>query len=354
MGETQLYDRVLGCLIGGAIGDTLGRPVECWDYPDIVAQHGVLCNPFPEWESAALKEAFGEVGTDDTALGDILCHAYLKKGGRISAEEYAQAWVDEMDPKSFWYCQNNTYELLRAGLSPRSLGALNIVTGSGLMAVNPIGIFNAGDPQQAYLDAVELVSFWQRDLSVLTGAILAASMAAALQPGATVDSVMEATIGVAPAEPFVTYNQRNPDNLRDAVIQAVEIGRKYTDPLELRAEAYDKLLQYQALDPQETLVLTYAVFVAARGDTRMAIVGGANMGRDADTLGSLDGQLAGALNGASSLPQEWMEPFMHLRGAATYVETARKMAALVGKRAGRDVKVADEVLALAGCQGAGV
>jgi ADP-ribosylglycohydrolase len=347
MDDTRLYDKVLGCLVAGAIGDTLGRPVECWEYTDIVATHGVVDNPFPDQEDSALSEMFGDVGTDDTALAQILCRAYLRKNGRITPEEYAQAWLEEMDPKSFWYCMTNTYELLKAGSSPRGLGALNIVTGSGLMAVNPIGIFNAGDPHQAYLDTVELVSFWQRDLSVLTGAVLAASVAAALAPDATVDTVIEATIEVAPSEPFVTYNERVPNNLRDAVIQAAEIGGKYTDPLELRAEAYEKLLQYQALDPQETMVLTYAIFVAARGDTRLAIIGGANMGRDADTLGALDGQLCGALNGASSLPPEWLAPFMGLRGAGIYMKTARQMAALVQAQARKDLASAGEVLALA-------
>lgn len=348
MTDSRLKDKVLGCLMAGAIGDTLGRPAEGWEYPDIVARHGVLDNPFPEWEDSRLKDVFGDVGTDDTALGQILCQAYLKKGKRISPEEYAEAWLAHMNPSVFWYCMVSPYELLQRGYSPRGLGAGNMLTGSGLMAVNPIGIFNAGDPEQAYLDTLELVSMWQRDLSVLTGAILAAGMAEAMRPSATADSVMEAAIRVAPPEPFITYNKRDLDNLRDALIQAAEIGRKYTDPLALRAEAYEKLLQYQAMDPQETLVLTYAIFVAARGDTRLAIIGGANMGRDADTLGSLDGQLCGALNGASSLPKEWVEPFMHLRGARAMVHTAERMAELVKARAERDRIIAGNVYALAG------
>ena len=348
MKDTRLYDKTLGCLMAGAIGDTLGRPVEGWDYPAIVERHGVLDDPFPDWEAQRLKDLFGDVGTDDTALGLILCRAYLKKRGRIGPEEYAQAWLDDMNPRSYWYCMANAYELLRSGYSARTVGAMNIVTGSGLMAVNPIGIFNAGDPEQAYIDALELTSMWQRDLSILTGAVLAASMAEAMGPGATVDSVVETAIRVAPSDPFVTYNKRAVNNLRDAVIQAVEIGRKYASPLDLRAEAYEKLLQYQALDPQETMVLTFAVFVAARGDTRLGIVGGANIGRDADTLSSLAGQLYGALNGASSVPSEWVDAFMQLRGAGSLVDLAKQMTGLVNARAKRDLRVAKDVYALAG------
>ena len=40
MRETQLYDKVLGCLVGGAIGDAFGIRTEMMHYRDIEAQYG--------------------------------------------------------------------------------------------------------------------------------------------------------------------------------------------------------------------------------------------------------------------------------------------------------------------------
>ena len=342
--RTRLADKILGCLIGGALGDTLGRPVEGWDYDRIVAEHGLLDDPFPDWEQQNLKDAFGDVGTDDTSLGQLLCNAYLEKGGRLSAEDYAQAWRDRMDCRGYWFCMRNTFELLTSGYSARSTGAMNMVTGAGLMSVNPIAIFNACDPEQAYLDTLELVGMFQRDLSVLTGAVIAAGMAEAFRPDATPESIVEAAIRVAPAEPLVTYNKRSPDNLRDSLIRAAQVGRQYDDPIELRREAYEKLLQVQPFDPEETTVLTFALILAARGDTRLGIVGGVNMGRDADTLGSLVGQFYGALNGLSSLPAQWVERFMQLPGAQAFVDTGQRMADLVAAKAERETADARLVL----------
>jgi len=36
----NIYDAVYGCLIGGAIGDALGAPVEGWYYDEIRARYG--------------------------------------------------------------------------------------------------------------------------------------------------------------------------------------------------------------------------------------------------------------------------------------------------------------------------
>ena len=38
----DVLDAVYGCLVGGAIGDALGAPVEGWDYTDIRKQFGKM------------------------------------------------------------------------------------------------------------------------------------------------------------------------------------------------------------------------------------------------------------------------------------------------------------------------
>jgi ADP-ribosylglycohydrolase len=342
-----LESKTTGCLAAGAIGDTLGRPTEGWDYDRIAAEYGVIDDPFRDLKLAPDQLFPDDIGTDDTALALILCRAYLAKGGRVSPEDYAEAWLEQIEPRYYWYCMANTYELLRAGHSARTTGALNIVTGSGLMSVNPIAIYNAGDPERAYHDALELTSMFQRGLSVIVAGVTAAGMAEAFRPGATADSVIEAAIRLAPDEPVPTYNHRDPDNLRDALTEAVEIGRRHADPLEMRPEVCQKLLQYQSFDCQETMLLTYAVFAAAAGETRAGIVGGANIGRDTDTIASLVGQLSGALNGLDSLPDDWLETFLKLPGGRDLVAVGAEMAELVRMRARSDAAIAETVLAAA-------
>ncbi len=327
--DTVLFKKVFGCLAIGAIGDTLGRPVENWHYKDIEARYGRLEDP---WQHMEGGDRGFEVGTDDTALGQILCHCYADKGRPISVEDYGEYWLKEMNPLKFFYCLRNTYELLKMGYSARVTGTFNIVTGSGLMAINPVGIFNAGDPERAYVDGLDMSSLVQRDLDMFIPGVIAAAVAEAFRPGATYDSVIEAAIRVAPSKPIVTFDKRDPDNLKDTLIKAVEVASRYPDVFSAREGLYENCLQYHSIDPQEVFALTFGIFKASRGDTAMAVIGGANTGRDADTLGSLNGQLCGAMNGIDSAPRAWLEGLQRSRSYAGLHESAVRMTELLAER----------------------
>ena len=338
--NTLLFKKVFGCLAIGAIGDTLGRPVENWNYKDIEAKYGRLEDPF--MPTVGGNRDF-EVGTDDTALGQILCHCYIDKGRPISVEDYGEYWLKEMNPLKFFYCLRNTYELLKKGYSPRITGSFNIVTGSGLMAVNPVGIFNAGDPDRAYVDALDMASLVQRDLDIFIPGIIAAAIAEAFRPGATYETVIDTAIRVAPSTPIVTFDKRNPDNLQDTLIQAVEVAGRYPDVFSAREGLYEHCLQYHPIDPQEVLALTFGIFKAARGDLKMAVIGGANTGRDADTLASLNGQMYGAMYGIDAAPTEWVEGLARSNSYAGLHDSAIKMTELLVRRTAEARQRADQL-----------
>jgi ADP-ribosylglycohydrolase len=335
MTKSLLYKKTYGCLAAGAIGDQLGRPAEGWHYRDIEARKGRLTDPWEHSERTAGGDRSFEIGTDDTALGQILCHAYIEKGGRITVEDYARQWRREFQPTRFFFCMRNTYELLKMGYSPRLTGALNIVTGSGLMAINPVGIYNACDPEAAYADALEIASMFQRDLDMFIPGVIAGAIAAAFRPDATVDSVLDAAVRLAPDEPMITFDERRFNNLKDTLVRAVEIGRAAEDVYAAREPLYEEMLQYAAIDPQEVFALTFGIFAASRGETEQAMLGGANIGRDSDTISSLNGQLCGALNGIDSVPRRWVQGLEASSGAASFLSTVEGMTALVAKRLGR-------------------
>ncbi len=330
--NTTLYGKVYGCLAAGAIGDQLGRPAEGWHYQDVDAKKGRLTDPWEASDRTGGGDTNFDIGTDDTALGQILCHTYIAKGGRITVEDYAARWLEEFEPTRFFFCMRNTYELLKMGYSPRLTGALNIVTGSGLMAINPVAIFNACDPEAAYADALEIASMFQRDLDMFIPGVIAGAIAAAFRPGATVDSVIDTAISLAPDTRMTTFDDRRFDNLKDTLTRAVEIGRSSSDVFSARAGLYEDMLQYAAIDPQEVFALTFGIFAASRGDTEQAILGGANIGRDADTISSLNGQLCGALNGIDSVPRAWADGLQASSGAEAFAKTAEGMTDLLRRR----------------------
>jgi len=68
-------------------------------------------------------------------------------------------------------------------------------------------------------------------------------IAEAFRPGATCDSVIDAAIRVAPSKSIITFDEREPDNLKDTLIQAVEVASQYNDVFSVRKGLYEKCLQ---------------------------------------------------------------------------------------------------------------
>ena len=72
-----MVNRFRGCLLGLAVGDALGAPVEGLSREQIRAEHGILTEMTGGW-NGQLKA--GQT-TDDTALMLCVLHSYLERGG---------------------------------------------------------------------------------------------------------------------------------------------------------------------------------------------------------------------------------------------------------------------------------
>src|ERR671917_1426813 len=111
---SDLPDAVYGCLIGAAIGDALGAPVENWHHAEIRATHGKVDRFLPAPHRADRPGA-GTPGyvTDDTAVRHCLCLAIVRRGGRITPDDYARAWLDALSPRRGFAPQPVVLEKLR-------------------------------------------------------------------------------------------------------------------------------------------------------------------------------------------------------------------------------------------------
>ena len=66
-------------------------------------------------------------------------------------------------------------------------------------------------------------------------------------------------------------------------------------------------LQDVMCDSRETVPCVFALFYLADGDPVKSIIYGANFGRDADTIATMVGAMAGAFKGVEGLRKEWVE-----------------------------------------------
>ena len=80
---------------------------------------------------------------------------------------------------------------------PREAGVGNIVNCGAAMYIAPVGIANAGDPDGAYAEALALTGAHQSSYGREAAGVLAAAVAEAMQPAATVETVVETALRLA-------------------------------------------------------------------------------------------------------------------------------------------------------------
>ncbi len=221
MSADMLVSRAVACLSGAAVGDALGGATEGWESREIHDHYGGwvegivesmrhrlgVVKPFsPFWKGS------GHV-TDDTLMTRVLVTAYAAKRDHLGAHDLEElvvplivdeaTWIPELDREDLLYHRLFLAEKwlvlkLRYGhADPRDAGVGNIVNCGAAMYIAPVGIANSGDPDGAYLEALDLTSGHQSSYGREAAGVLAAAVAEAMRPGATPDSVVATAIRLA-------------------------------------------------------------------------------------------------------------------------------------------------------------
>lgn len=290
MSTTALYHKIYGSLLGGIIGDAMGAPGEGKTYQEIEAAHGWV-------------EDFEGVGTDDTIIKHILCEAIIENDGYVTADEFAASFINNRDKYHYWYIPvRNMFHKVEAGLElPVYAGLGNMQSSSSAMAISPMGLINACNPRQAALETYDVAGLIHAGATTFCrdgACAIAAAVAEALNPNATVDSVLEAS---------TRYLHRTSSRVMgEAIATTLTLARAKGEYRAFRAAYYEAALREVISDSRETVPCALALFYLADGDPRTAVTYAANFGRDADTIGTMAGSIAGALKGVEALGEAWV------------------------------------------------
>ncbi|MBI4639301.1 MAG: ADP-ribosylglycohydrolase family protein, partial [Candidatus Tectomicrobia bacterium] len=194
--QTLLFKKVYGCLAGSAIGDAMGGVTEMMHYQTIQRLFGQVTDLLERGKTPeAARFSSGEpagVYTDDTRLKHLLCQAIIKKGGRVSAEDLAETWQEQMTGWFFTPVLNAYFKIAASDVRPREAGRGNMASNSSAMSISPVGIINACDPRQAAQDAYDVASLIHEGYARDAACCVAAAVAEAFNPEAAVESALEA------------------------------------------------------------------------------------------------------------------------------------------------------------------
>lgn len=308
-------DRVYGCLIAGAVGDALGAPVEGDSYQQIRDSHGKVTE-LMDHDIAYTEQQPGAV-TDDTHLRHYLCYAIVNHGGRITPEEYGKVWVEDLNPDRLWINEELVQLKLKARMNPWTAGKGTIPAGVASMAIEPIGIINAGNPRQAYQDAFNISFVNQDGPNRDAAAAVAAGVAEALSPDATADSVIETITDQCLGGHHTGTFARSLDltlRLADNCETVDEFVERFYDELldytwpavHWDAESYEAGELFSG-NSHEFVPAAIGLLKFHTGDPNETIIEGASFGRDCDTIAKVVGNFVGALEGANKVNIDWIE-----------------------------------------------
>ncbi|MET8445807.1 ADP-ribosylglycohydrolase family protein [Streptomyces sp. NPDC005209] len=328
-----LDERITGALVGAAVGDALGGPVEGYSPDQILERHGGrvtgIVGPWngDAWRTARpiapYHKGDGHV-TDDTLMTHALVRVYARVRDHLDAYAIADhlvpdlmtnpRWIPELQAEALplqriflaekWLVARLAY----GHLDPREAGTGNIVNCGAAMYMAPVGLVNAANPAGAYAEALDVAGAHQSSYGREAAGVFAAAVAAATTPDATPDSVVAACLSLAK------------DGTRSAIERVCEVAAGYTEFESALAPLREAVAPYDTVGPDyrapslaarrpsrlhaiEELPVALGMLLVSGGDYRRAVLGAVNYGRDCDSTATMAGALAGALG--SPVPEDW-------------------------------------------------
>ncbi len=282
----EMLDRFRGCLVGLAVGDALGGPLEFMSADEIVAQYG---GPVSEMVGGGwLHLRPGEV-TDDTQMTLCIAESIVEQGAfdMLDIARRFVAWFDSQ-PKDIGNITRLALADLKRGVPWQEAGRVAHQQTGGRSAGNgsvmrcaPVALYRWQNRQQLIADSVSSsrVTHWD-DMACYGAAALNLIIAELLQGrrGGVVEAAVE---GLGTLAPAVTQ-------------RLARLGQK--SQADLKPTGF-------VLDTLEAAVWCWQ----CAGDFEEVLVTAVNLGGDADTIGAVCGALAGADFGLAAIPARWLD-----------------------------------------------
>jgi len=297
------FEKTLGCLAGLALGDALGMATEFLTPEQIIKAFSWLdrLRPAPAWHPHAPMQP-GEV-TDDTRQALAVAHAYDAQGV-LTAESVARellAWEASND-SSVRLCMGpstcRALEQLRQGVSPAEAGKAGKTNGAAMRAA-AVGLMAAGHPERTPDEVFEAsLPTHGTNVAIAGATAVACAVAEAGGENATLASILEAAEwGAREGLKHGVWAWGTPLDGR------IELAERLVREAGDRKAGLQAIYRFVGTDMlvAESVAAAFGVFLLAEGDPMTAVVLGANIGGDTDTIAAIAGAIGGAWQGTEMI-----------------------------------------------------
>jgi len=281
MGSDSSYDRALGAFIGLAVGDALGTTIEFRardSYPHVTDMVGG--GPFRlkpgEW-------------TDDTSMALCLAESLMSKGGALDPRDLGDRFVrwwrkgeNSVTGRCFDIGNATSAALTNFVRTGEPIGSRDPSSAGngGIMRLAPAAIVGHKDTQRAVALARAQSAVTHAAEECLDAAEVLARVLAAAINGESVES-----LSAAERAEFASSSVR-------AIAKGAWRGKAR---VQIRSSGY-------VIDTLEAALWA----VGSSENFSEAVLKAVNLGDDADTVGAVTGQIAGAIWGYTNIPDAWL------------------------------------------------
>jgi len=315
--EYNLFNRILGGLIGGGTGDAMGAATEARTTQQIKDYfgHTVIDFETPPMDTFARGNKPGQL-TDDFSSAFFLAKSIVEYKGIVNQNAVKKALIDWSEHAVFFdrFAGPTTRLAIRKfkGEEISESKGVKMVTrqatNGSAMRISPIGLLNPGNFKQTIEDTITVTKLTHDNYLAISGACaISCAVSKAVMEDANIYNVLQAALyGAIEGERvglMVAKDVAGPSVVR-RMEKAIEIGLGKGTPKEKMIEIGDCI--GTGLHISEAVPAAIGFFAANNGDAMGSIIGAVNVGYDTDTIATMSGAIAGAFNGAKAYPKHYL------------------------------------------------
>ncbi len=318
MKKDQKYFR--GCLVGGAVGDALGWPVEFLKYNEIVKKYGAKGIEDLDLGNKKLAEI-----TDDTQMtiftaegllraasrssekGDnkgekklpsVIFHAYQRwlvtQGYNTGILKELDGWLINVSELHHQRAPGNTcLSALKSGKMGTIEQPINNSKGcGGVMRVAPVGLFCSRE--NAFKTGCESAAITHGHPSGYLSAGVLAHLIACIIEGMEIEDAVTASL-----EELKKHNGH--EECSSLLEKAIALSRDNTEPLTALSQLGEGWVG------EETIAIAVYCSLKEKNDFKKALLISVNHDGDSDSTAAVTGNILGAYLGIDAIPAPWTQ-----------------------------------------------
>ncbi len=339
MPQSTRIDRVRGCLLGMAIGDALGAPLEGLGAQQIRAHYQLVTDYVDgarAWKKKPYRWRLPGLYSDDTQQALALCDVVLEHG-RIDTDRLAAIYLEMATPEGGYAGAHRgvgrsfrqVLADLRRGIPPDRTGQDSAGIGAA-MRIAPLALYFADEPEAMHEAVMAASLMTHRDVRSISGALAVAHAVRRLAAGAGRDPsfLFRVAADVARAEDRIVAEAAGSVASLGAHARSLSQAIARTEPLleipreralaalaeEANRHGAEPACKRATMGFPPACIPACLYLLLTTESFEEALVEVVNLGGDADSTGAILGALAGAHFGVASIPDRWLEGLQNREG----------------------------------------